>query len=286
MLSIRRRNFCGNNPDFDKQSDFLRQESAAARRNLPLSVFQGEKTKGGIRLAAADCHFRRKKSAGDPASAVRDGRALGYKRGGGRGSGRAAAENGALGCAAAGQPSAGRRRFPVGNAVSGSAAVSPKGAGAVAGRPPPGGGLRRTGGKRRRPNRGAAVRACQKAAAVSGSGSPGPNRAGGGTLSGCAGHAPGMEGTELCGLVPVPPGSRPRAGSAARQPAVRGMRQSLRGQRRSGGALPSRRRGGRVHHGQYPQHRALLRRDHRPGQGQAHQPGLSDGSRRAASLTP
>ena len=115
---------------------------------------------------------------------------------------------------------------------------------------------------------------------------PGPNRAGGGTLSGCAGHAPGMEGTELCGLVPVPPGSRPRAGSAARQPAVRGMRQSLRGQRRSGGALPSRRRGGRVHHGQYPQHRALLRRDHRPGQGQAHQPGLSDGSRRAASLTP
>ena len=126
----------------------------------------------------------------------------------------------------------------------------------------------------------------QKAAALSGSGSPGPNRAGGGTLSGCAGHAPGMEGPELCGLVPVPPGPRPRAGSAARQSAVRGMRQSLRGQRRSGGALPSRCRGGRVHHGQYPQHRALLRRDHRPGQGQAHQPGLSDGSRRAASLTP
>lgn len=94
------------------------------------------------------------------------------------------------------------------------------------------------------------------------------------------------KGRSYAAWCPVPPGPRPRAGSAARQPAVRGMRQSLRGQRRSGGALPSRRRGGRVHHGQYPQHRALLRRDHRPGQGQAHQPGLSDGSRRAASLTP
>lgn len=207
MLSIRRRIFCGNNPDFDKQSDFLRQESAAAGRNLPLSVFQSEKTKGGIRLAAADCHFRRKKSAGDPASAVRDGRALGYRRGGGRGSGRAAAENGALGCAAAGQPSAGRRRFPVGNAVSGSAAVSPKGAGAVAGWPPPAadcavpaesGGVRIAAllsvlAKKPLPYLAAAHRA--------------PNRAGGGTLSGCAGHAPGMEGTELCGLVPCAAGS-------------------------------------------------------------------------------
>lgn len=207
MLSIRRRIFCGNNPDFDKQSDFLRQESAAAGRNLPLSVFQSEKTKGGIRLAAADCHFRRKKSAGDPASAVRDGRALGYRRGGGRGSGRAAAENGALGCAAAGQPSAGQTALPCGKRCVRLRRCVPQGCWRCGRMAPAGGGLRRTGGKRRRPNRGAAVRACKKAAAVSGSGSPGPNRAGGGTLSGCAGHAPGMEGTELCGLVPCAAGS-------------------------------------------------------------------------------
>ena len=132
----------------------------------------------------------------------------------------------------------------------------------------------------------AAFRARQKAAALSGSGSPCPDTAGGRAFSGRAGNAPGMEGTALCGVVPVPPGPRPRTGSAARQPAVRGVRPRLRRQRRGGGALPPGGRGGRVHHGQHSRDRAFLRRDHRPGQGQAHQPGLSDGGRLPASLTP
>ena len=132
----------------------------------------------------------------------------------------------------------------------------------------------------------AAFRARQKAAALSGSGSPCPDTAGGRAFSGRAGNAPGMEGTALCGVVPVPPGPRPRTGSAARQPAVRGVRPRLRRQRRGGGALPPGGRGGRVHHGQHSRDRALLRRDHRPGQGQAHQSGLSDGGRLPASLTP
>ena len=81
----------------------------------------------------------------------------------------------------------------------------------------------------------------------------------------------------LCRRVPVP--------GLDQQPVNRLYAECAKAFGVSAGAVPSRRRGGRVHHGQYPQHRALLRRDHRPGQGQAHQPGLSDGSRRAASLT-